>query len=541
MMGGPELLDPTLRVGTHVLTLRVAVQGDSSTQKRRKARTHAERGNENGYGAMSCKVVLASAFFAFLARPCWADEQPLRLPLDTAAIQASLGTDWYGVYIQGKKVGTFRSARSLAGKEGDTVYVDSENMRMKLVSLGQKTEMTMRQTLEFDTRPPYALRRAEVTETSGASTQHYLLSRSEKGFHLTYSAGGQTRTRQVAAVDYTLSDSLTDEIWLRRGAKPGAHIVTRSFDVKELELDLYTSKLVATKTSMVKGVAVVYHEVETVSRKEKITTLARHDDKGRLLSGTMGGFIELRLETEAQAKNTEYSADLFVLGMARVDRELGRARRVSELEMEIVGKDGAVFPAGPRQTLAADAAGKMVLKLGKRHGRQAPASAKEMTEALAETTAYPISDPKAQALARQAVGDAQTPREKVKRLVQFVHHFVEPSLTGDGPNFYELLERKKGDCKSYALLLTTLARAAGIPAREVGGLVYMGDDQKAFGGHAWNEVVLDGCWVPVDASCGELEIDATHISFGSDAEGTKNMVNALGKLSFKLIAVQHTK
>jgi zinc/manganese transport system permease protein len=32
----------------------------------------------------------------------------------------------------------------------------------------------------------------------------------------------------------------------------------------------------------------------------------------------------------------------------------------------------------------------------------------------------------------------------------------------------------------YALLFTNLARAAGVPARETGGLVYMGDGDKAF-------------------------------------------------------------
>jgi hypothetical protein len=490
---------------------------------------------------MRRRLFLLLFLFLLLTPRSGADEKPLRLPLEAADIQASLGTDWYGVYIQGKKVGTYRASRALVGQGADAVYVESEDMRMKLLSLGQKSEMTMTQKQEFDARPPYALRRAELSETNGSSKQHYLLSRSEKGFSLTYSAGRETRTRQAPVIDYTLSDSLSDEIWLRRGARPGAHIVTRSFDIKEVELDLYTSKLVATKTSLVSGVPVVYHEVETVSRKEKITTLARHDQKGRLISGTLGGFIELRLESEAQAKNIEYSTDLFVLGMARIDKGLGPTRDVSALEMEIVGKSRAVFPPGPRQTLAAGPAGNSILRLGKRHGRETQASAREITEALAETTAYPITDPKVKALVRQAVGDASSPRDKVRRLVHFVHDFIEPSLTTEGPNFYELLEKKKGDCKSYALMFTTLARAAGIPTREIGGLVYMGDDQKAFGGHAWNEVVLDGCWVPVDASCRELEIDATHISFGSDADGTKNMVNALGKLSFKLIAVQHTK
>ena len=102
-----------------------------------------------------------------------------------------------------------------------------------------------------------------------------------------------------------------------------------------------------------------------------------------------------------------------------------------------------------------------------------------------------------------------------------------------------LINEKKGDCKAYALLFTTLARASGIPAREVAGLVYMGDDQKAFGGHAWKEVVLDGVWVPVDASSGQVDTDPTHISLGNPrGEGIMSFLNTLGKLSFQLVEVR---
>jgi len=486
-------------------------------------------------------LLLVLGFFVVLAPRTRAEEKPLRLVPDAAELEASLGTDWFGVYIQDKKVGWFRASRALVGKGADAVYVASEDMRMKLVSLGQKVEMTMTQKEVFAARPPFALRRAELTEANGTSKQHYLLVPSGKGFVLTFATGRETRTKQVPPIDYTLTDSLTDEVWLRRGARPGAHIVTRSFDLKELDVDLYTTKLVATKKSLVNGVQVTYHEVEALSRKEKIPFLARHDRQGRLISGMMGGIIELRLEPEAQAKNTEYSTDLFVLGMARIDQGLGRAREVAALELEIVGKERVVFPLGPRQTTSAQPSGPQTLKLGKRYGLPAKATGKEIADALAETTAYPITDPRVKELARQAVKDAREPRDKVKRLVHFVNGYIAPHLTANGTTVYDLMEDKKGDCKAYALLLTTLARAAGIPAREVGGLVYMGDDQKAFGGHAWNEVVLGGCWVPVDASCRETEIDATHISFGSEAEATKNMVRSLGKLSFKLIAVQHTK
>ncbi len=119
-----------------------------------------------------------------------------------------------------------------------------------------------------------------------------------------------------------------------------------------------------------------------------------------------------------------------------------------------------------------------------------------------------------------------------------MHDYVQPSLSASLPNIHDLMQRKKGDCKSYALLTTTLARAAGVPSREVSGLLYIGDDNKAFGGHAWNEVVLDGVWVPVDSSLRETEVDAAHISFGPQDRGAKGLLETLGKLSFKLVEVK---
>jgi transglutaminase-like putative cysteine protease len=67
----------------------------------------------------------------------------------------------------------------------------------------------------------------------------------------------------------------------------------------------------------------------------------------------------------------------------------------------------------------------------------------------------------------------------------------------------EVLERRSGECRGYALLFVALCRAAGVPARPVWGLarVQPGQDQR-FGGiasHNWAEVYVPGAgWVPVD-------------------------------------------
>ena len=75
-----------------------------------------------------------------------------------------------------------------------------------------------------------------------------------------------------------------------------------------------------------------------------------------------------------------------------------------------------------------------------------------------------------------------------------------------------MLKNSKGDCTEHAILFTTLARAAGIPAREVSGLIYNNEEEKpSFNAHAWAEVAIDGKWIAVDPMWREIKISPIHI------------------------------
>lgn len=130
--------------------------------------------------------------------------------------------------------------------------------------------------------------------------------------------------------------------------------------------------------------------------------------------------------------------------------------------------------------------------------------------ALAESVRFPFKHKAVAALARQAVGDARTERAKIDRLVRFVHRHVRYERAAT-PELFELLQTRTGNCQSYALLFVALARAEGIPAREVVGLMYAGDAAGGFGPHQWAEAARDGVWHPVDPTTGAAELDATYI------------------------------
>ncbi|MCJ7472156.1 MAG: PKD domain-containing protein, partial [Actinobacteria bacterium] len=73
----------------------------------------------------------------------------------------------------------------------------------------------------------------------------------------------------------------------------------------------------------------------------------------------------------------------------------------------------------------------------------------------------------------------------------------------------ELLKIKKGVCTDYAILYAALCRAAGIPAKYIGGIpidsVISEEDKELETAHAWNEIYLpDYGWIPIDPT-GELK------------------------------------
>lgn len=479
--------------------------------------------------SISCTALLALVVLG-TAGP---SQEVFRAQLDAKEVDSFLRTEWYGLYLKGKKIGYFRSVRARAGDQ----ISDAFTMHMKLVSFGKKSELTLTQDLRFDGKAPFALVGGSFEQQTGALTQRVTLTKNDKGFQVALKVGTEDSTRQIPPVEYTLADALAADLWIRKGPQVGSSISYREFDMQELALQVHKSTVAAIKTSVVNGVQVRFFEVDTESRKEKLQILSRHDDTGRLLSGNIAVF-EIRLEPEEQAKNIEFSQDLFVLGMAKLDKALGSARKVTELVLHVDGKEAEVFEDGPRQRVEPAAGGGKLIKLGKKYGKEVKATPQEIEECLQETNTYRINHPKIKELAAKAVGDAKTPEDKVKRLVEFVHRYITPTLSSSMPQIHDLLESKKGDCKSYALLFATLARASGIPAREVGGVTYIGDDAKALGGHAWNEVVLNGVWVPIDATFNQVEVDATHLSYGTEFRAAKNLLATLGKLSFRVVEMK---
>ncbi len=67
------------------------------------------------------------------------------------------------------------------------------------------------------------------------------------------------------------------------------------------------------------------------------------------------------------------------------------------------------------------------------------------------------------------------------------------------PDIDTILESKQGICYDFAAVLASLLREAGIPAKLVMG--YRSDMEEY---HAWNQVLIGGEWITVDATWGSV-------------------------------------
>lgn len=110
--------------------------------------------------------------------------------------------------------------------------------------------------------------------------------------------------------------------------------------------------------------------------------------------------------------------------------------------------------------------------------------------------------------ALQITEDAATDEEKAVALYDWVgsrisydwdkaDNYVENGIWKEQTP-QETFDTRKGVCIDYARLYAMMARAAGLDVRVVTGMG--ADGSGGYGPHAWNEVMLDGGWTPLDAT-----------------------------------------
>ncbi len=461
-----------------------------------------------------------------------------KAPPAPAAPQIQREDDWYGLYMQDAKIGWAHMIVEPVERGGKPFVRTYSLADIRMKSLGETRNMKIEEELLFSTTAPGHIVTGWVMQSQGAYSKRVALQGTTGLFKALITEGGQMRKMPLAKDPVTFAEVRKPFDWFRTPRAVGDVIDFTTFDLSELKHDEERLTVTAVENTVVDGVPFTYYTARNHSKREGETGIMRIDSRGRLLSVMLGGQMEVRLESEKIAKQPSASVDIFVSRIARIDKDLGDPTTVTEMVVKVQGPGVEHIREGPRQRASYDAAGEILtLSLGAAHDPKIKATDEDVRDALAEDANHPTKDPAVLALLKTALGDATTPRAKVDRLVAFVDKYIGDSYSAEPLSVLDILKVRQGDCTEHTMLFTTLARAAGIPTRKISGLMYMGDQHRAFGGHAWNEVVLDGVWVPVDATWGQTEIDATHIRMA--AEDRNQMAQlALGGARIRLVSMK---
>lgn len=134
------------------------------------------------------------------------------------------------------------------------------------------------------------------------------------------------------------------------------------------------------------------------------------------------------------------------------------------------------------------------------------------------------------------------------RLTDFVATRMKESRSSPFKMASVVARELEGDCTEYSVLLTALARRAGIPARVVIGVAVLqsASSYQSFG-HAWVEMLVDGRWQLFDAALhppmpDDLQV-AGYVRFGAlDNEGPGYAVRlaSLSRLWLTRVVVAHS-
>lgn len=123
-------------------------------------------------------------------------------------------------------------------------------------------------------------------------------------------------------------------------------------------------------------------------------------------------------------------------------------------------------------------------------------------------------------LAQKAARGSSDGLETALRLERFVYDYIEDKdYSVASATALDTARERKGDCTEHAYLFAALARALGLPARVVSGLLFASsfmDIQNVFVYHMWNEVHLGGKWVPFDSTRPDPGVGVTHIALAVD-------------------------
>ncbi len=450
-------------------------------------------------------------------------------------------SSWMRILANGSPVGYSHTEIDVDERTPTDHYrIDSE-MELELNILSQRQRVYTRLLVNLDIlsrlqRFTFSLHSAAYeTEIAGTRLQG-------DQFLITIKAGGKVSRMTLAIPDDVILYSPMLEQALG-SLKPGESRIFKTLDPASMTVADIRIRADRRETLTLRG------------RTEPVTALAA-DYQGMTIWTWVNGEGEiLRQETplgwimeacdpaEALAyKSTARNGrqpEMLASAAAPADKAIAEPRQIRKLEVLLKGVDvsAADLTTGRQSVLGIETNGiRLLIRAPDWPAGPDAVNAAAFSNELAATPFIQSADPALVEKARAITRGTPTPAAAAQAINTWVFTHVRKNPAVSLPSAIAVLSQLEGDCNEHTYLAVGLARAIGIPAKVMAGIVYM---NGAFYYHAWPAVYTGGQWVSMDPTFGQTIADATHIALAEgELAGQARLLRYVGRLSVGILSAE---
>ena len=413
--------------------------------------------------------------------------------------------EWWGIYYRGEKIGY--ASQSITPRAKGYDLKDYSQLNLNLLGTVQPAETR----LDMQANDDWILERFDFALTSKDISFKARGAVKDNKLTLEIDSAGYQSTREI---------TLTQAPYLHASLKP--YVVTQQLETgKKFYFSTFDPSTLSQQvtTIVIEGreqIRIGNRVQPAIKMRQSfggISVVSWVDVHGRTLKEESLAGMSMTRQSAQEAKNMpSHSVPLDMIAQAaiQVATPIADAKALSAVRLKLTGVNLANFALdGGRQKLIGDRLEIRREDLTRFDAIAIPVKEPRLQPFLQPTAFMQSDHPSIKALAARIIGAETNAMKAAVKLKDWIYRELAKEPTVSIPNALEVLQAKKGDCNEHTVLFNALARAAGIPAKTVVGVVYL---RGAFYYHAWSEIWL-GRWVALDSVLNQFPADVTHVKF----------------------------
>jgi hypothetical protein len=455
------------------------------------------------------------------------------------ACGAPAETKYSGIYVHGTKTGYTYSEDREDRYQGQSAIRSDSRWCNTVAMIGTKMKTVVDSTSwsSLDNRP---LREVVKSDSNGHKFSVDAVY-GAKTVEVDFEAEGKKVHKSVPLPDGLLfADSARafhDQV-----ANPGQKVTYFSFDAWSLKFTKLELVNVGPATYSDGGKEFPANLFEQRAEEGKIRIFTNSAGERVRIEYPMGMVTRSESKEVALAPNGPELPDIGMLAALKADTTISYPEHLTELKLRFSGEDLSRLPSDEGQAVTKEGES-WIVDIHPPRIKDSVSKTIEEVQAgnerwIRPSDFLPSNDPKLRELAQKLVRKEKDVLGSAFAIMGHVNKLMRGDVgIGVPRDAVQILKERRGKCTDYAILTTTLLRAAGIPARVASGLI-TGDGTFYY--HAWSEAWDGARWIAIDSVTNLQQLPACYVKLcqGDIEEGFRTPLLNPEKVKIQIVGLR---